>query len=171
MRLVLIGLATALLAVAAWADSPLLTPGTAVPERIVPLGDTLAFRLTGCNVVGSFEQPQVSRICDQPVPASSTPVALREVQVHTAPYAEQPGQQFWAAQCWVRVHFSEDGLTFREIAKFSWPPGDFHSINHVLAVPIGVRHTASGVLRAIVGITSIAPDECRVEVKVYGTRL
>jgi hypothetical protein len=62
-------------------------------------------------------------------------------------------------------------VTFREIAKFSWPPGDFHSINHVLAVPIGVNQSDRAVLRAIVGITSIAADECRVEVKVYGTKL
>jgi hypothetical protein len=78
---------------------------------------------------------------------------------------------FWAAQCWVRVQFSEDGLNFKEVAKFSWPPGDFHSINHVLPVPIGLRPSSSAVLRAIVGLVSLEPDECRVEVKVYNSKL
>ena len=131
MRQILYGMALFLLMGPAWADPPVLAPGAAVPEPIVHLADMVAFRLTNCNVIGSFEQPQVSRTCDLPVPAGSTPVALREVQVHTSPYAEQVGQLFWAAQCWVRVHFSEDGVTFREVAKFTWPPGDFHGMTHV----------------------------------------
>ena len=159
----------ALAATAAWAGGPGFAPDSRIPENVVELNSLTAFRLTNCNVVGSFDAPQASRTCDLPMNRVSGPVVLREVQIHTSPYAEQTGQLFWAAQCGVRVQVSEDGVDFREIAKFSWPPGDFHGINHVLPVPIGMQAGETAVLRAIVGITSIAPDECRVEVKVYGT--
>lgn len=159
----------ALTAAGASAGGPGFPPDSRVPENVVELSSLTAFRLTNCNVVGPLDTPQANRTCDILMNRVSGPVVLREVQVHKAPYAEQTGQLFWAAQCWVRVLVSEDGVEFREIAKFSWPPRDFHSINHVLAVPIGMQAGDSAVLRAIVGITSIAPDECRVEVKVYGT--
>ena len=171
MSRLLLGLSLVLLSTLAWSAAPDAESHLRVPEKIVPLTDmnAIPMRLTQCNVMGSFDEPQVSRTCDLALQPFSMPIVLREVQVHPAPYAEQSGQLFWAAQCWVRVQLSENGVEFHEIAKFSWPPGDFHSINHVLPVPVGMRASDQAVLRAIVGITSIEPDECRVEVKIYST--
>lgn len=171
MRRIFLMLAMVFMATVAWGWQLGPPPFPLVPEKVVPLSDVnpIPMRLASCDVMGSFENPIVSTVCDRELAPFSEPIVLREVQIHTAPYAEQPGQLFWGAQCTARVHISEDGETFKEIAKFSWPPGDFHGINHVLPVPIGLRPSSNSILRAIVGITSIEPDECRVEVKIYST--
>lgn len=171
MRSLLCTMIIVLTATFAWSwppDPPQLSFGY---EKVVSLNQVnpVALRIAQCNVIGSFSQPQTSRTCDLAIAPYSQPIVLREVQVHTAPYAEQPGQLFWGAQCWTRVQVSEDGQAFHEIAKFSWPVGDFHGINRTLPVPIEMDVSKNAVLRAIVGITSIEPDECRVEVKVYST--
>ncbi len=173
MRSILIGITLVLVSAVASGQGPVLAPGSKLPEPIVPLADMqpIGIRIANCNVIGSFENPQVTRVCELALPPFSEPIVLREVQIHTAPYAEQSGILFWGAQCWARLFFSEDGTNFREIAKFSWPAGDYHGINHVLAVPVGVQASDQAVFRLTVGITSIAPDECRVEAKVYNTRM
>ena len=151
----------------AWAGGPGLAPGANIPEKIAPLSDIRGIRLIDCYVVG----PIAEITCDRSVDPGILPFVLREVSVFPAAYAEHPGQLSGAAQCVTRVSFSEDGVTFREVAKFTWPPGDFHGMTHVLAVPIGVNRTDSAVMRVIAAVYSNAPDECRGEVKVYGTRL
>lgn len=171
MKRIFLTLGLVFISTLAWSLPTNLPVFSPLPEKIVPLSNLnpVAMRLVNCNVIGSFENPQVSTTCDRSLAPFTEPIVLREVQIHTAPYAEQAGQLFWGAQCWTRVQISEDGETFHEIAKFSWPVGDYHGINHVLPVPIGLNPSTNAVLRAIVGITSIEPDECRVEVKVYST--
>ena len=173
MRRILFGVAMAVLCAASWGGPPVPVPSSDLSEKVVPLSDfnVLRTRITNCNVLASPDNINPTRTCDLPLNAFTVPIVLREVQVHPGPYGEQSGQLFWAAQCYVRVQFSEDGLTFKEVAQFAWPPGDFHSINHVLPVPIGLRPSSSAVLRAIVGLVSLEPDECRVEVKVYNSKL
>jgi hypothetical protein len=173
MRRMLFGVAMAVLCAAAWGGPPVLVPDSNMHEKVVPLSDlsVVPMRLTNCNVLASPDNINPTRTCDLPLNAFTVPIVLREVQVYPGPYGEQSGQLFWAAQCYVRVQFSEDGLTFKEVAQFAWPPGDFHSINHVLPVPISLRPSSSAVLRAIVGLVSLEPDECRVTVKVYNSKL
>ena len=129
MKRLLFGLSVVLISTLAWAVGPNLAPNANIPEKIVPLSDLnpISMRLTQCNVMGSFTDPQVSQTCDLALQPFSEALVLREVQVHTSPYAEQTGQLFWAAQCWVRVQISEDGETFQEIAKFACPPGEIFS--------------------------------------------
>lgn len=172
MKRAIVGLFLALLPILAGAADVQLASHFYPREKIVPLADMnpIPMRLTNCNVIGSPEEPHQTATCDLPLQAFSEPIVLREVQIHTSPpLGEQTGQLFWAAQCWVRVHVAEDGVNFHEIAKFTWPPGDFHGFNHVLAAPVGLQPSQQAVLRAIVGITSMEPDECRVEVKLYSS--
>jgi len=173
MSRMLFGLAMAVLCVAAWGGPPLPAPASDLTEKVVPLSDfnVVPMRINDCNVLASPENNNPTATCDKPLNAFTVPIVLREVQVYPGPYGEQSGQLFWAAQCYVRVLFSEDGLTFKEVAQFAWPPGDFHSINHVLPVPIVLKPSSSAVMRAIVGMVSLEPDECRVAVKVYNSKL
>ena len=173
MRRMLFGVAMAVLCAAAWGGPPVPVPGSALSEKVVPLSDlnVVPMRITNCNVLASPENINPTVTCDLPLNAFTVPIVLREVQVYPGPYGEQSGQLFWAAQCYVRVQFSEDGLTFKEVAQFAWPPGDFHSINHVLPVPIVLMPSSNAVMRAIVGMVSLEPDECRVAVKVYNSKL
>lgn len=173
MRRILFSVAMAALCASAWGGPPVPVPAPSLSETVVPLLDfnVVPMRINDCNVLASPENNNPTMTCDKPLNAFTVPIVLREVQVYPGPYGEQSGQLFWAAQCYVRVQFSEDGVTFKEVAQFAWPPGDFHSINHVLPVPIMLRPSSSAVMRAIVGMVSLEADECRVAVKVYNSAL
>jgi hypothetical protein len=61
------------------------------------------------------------------------------------------------------VLFTENGIDEVEVAKFSWPLGQLHSINYALPVAIGVVGGPETLMRVRIG----GSEGCGAEVKVY----
>lgn len=103
--------------------------------------------------------------CERTLPTSSA-VAIYEVFFALAPSDPMPPSN---AQCFARVFLSEDGVTFREIAKFAVPANDLHSVSHVLPRPIGLQaNDGMTVFRIQVGAVGSEPGvPCNTEVKLY----
>jgi hypothetical protein len=159
MKKLLVGLSLVLLASVAAAQQRPFVPESVVPERVVPLGQFAPhIRIPNCSVATG----QSSTWCEYSFAENGIigPRVVQEIQVHPIPPAEPS-----AAQCWIRVQFSENGIDRVEVAKFSWPAADLHSINYALPVAIGVVGGPDTVMRVQVG--GSGGEDCGAEVKVY----
>lgn len=158
MKRLVLGLSLALLAFAAGAQQRPFVPESVVAERVVPLGQFGPhLRIPDCSVPAG----QGSTWCEYSFAANNVigPRVIQEVQIHPIPTAGPNG-----TQCWVRVIFS-DGTVTSEVAKFSWPVGELHSINYALPVAVGVVGGPDSLMRVHLG--GSGGDRCRAEVKVY----
>jgi hypothetical protein len=159
MRKLILGLSMVLLANVASAQQQPFTPESVVPERVVPLGQFAPhIRIPECSVPAGMS----SAWCEYSFAERNIigPRVVQEIQIHPIPPAEPNGEQ-----CWVRVLFSENGIDAAEVAKFSWPVGELHSINYPLPVAIGVVGGPETVMRVNIG--GSGGEDCRAEVKVY----
>lgn len=159
MKKLLLGLSLVLLASVAAAQERPFVPESVVPERVVPLGQFAPhIRIPDCSV----PEGQSSTWCEYSFAARGIigPRVVQEIQIHPIAPLEPS-----AAQCWVRVLFSEDGIDTVEVAKFSWPVADLHSINYPLPVAIGVVGGPDTVMRVHIG--GSGGEGCGAEVKVY----
>lgn len=167
MRKLLLTLSMALVTTITWAGTPYFAPESMVPTRIVPLGQ-FAPHIIVSNCTATLENNRV--YCDRSFESDPPgPRVLQEVQIHPDLFTVPPDG--FARQCWARVLFSENGTDFVEIAKFSWPLGDMHSINYPLPVPIGIVVGANTVMRVHLGVKTSNPEPdpatCAVQAKVY----
>lgn len=144
-----------------------IPPESKTAEKVLRLGQVGPhFVVTDC--VATLAENRV--LCDRSLDSYPFgPRVLEEVQIHPDLFPFLPDG--FARQCWARVLFSEDGVEFVEIAKFSWQLGDMRSINYPLAVPIGILVNPNAVMRVHLGVRTSNPDPdpatCAVQAKVY----
>lgn len=167
MNRILLTLFTVLFASAIWAGPADFAPESMTAAKVVPLGQ-FGPHLIISDCAATLDNNRV--FCDRSLDSyPAGPRVLQEVQIHPDLFAVPPDGH--ARQCWARVLFSEDALDFVEIAKFSWPLGDLHSIDYPLPVPLGIVIGPSAVMRVHIGVKTTSPDPdpatCAVQAKVY----
>jgi len=115
MKRILLTLSTLLFASAICAGPADFAPESMTAAKVVPLGQFGPHLIiSGC--AATLDNNRV--FCDRSLDSyPAGPRVLQEVQVHPDLFAVPPDGH--ARQCWARVLFSEDGLDFVEIAKFS----------------------------------------------------
>ena len=167
MKRFLLILSTVLFATAIWARPADFAPESMTAAKVVPIGQ-FGPHLVISDCAATLDNNRV--FCDRSLdPYPAGPRVLQEVQIHPNLFAVPLDGH--ARQCWVRVLFSEDGMEFVEIAKFSWRLGDVQSINYPLPVPLGIVISSRAIMRVHIGVATTNPDPdpatCAVQAKVY----